>query len=92
MTTWAEHIAWCIDSAKDVEISEELRAEHQPDPNRIEERSQCVCMCGASCGSYAGHLVEVVEHRALWDRLCAERGHPAEAFLRAGIVPGLGQP
>lgn len=91
--TLDEHIAWVIESAKDLDVPDDIRAAHQPDPNRIEERSQCVCTCGASCNTYAGHLLDVAEHRELWDRLCAERGHPLEAFARAGIIPGkLGKP
>lgn len=85
--TFDEYIAGVIDSAKDVDVPEDIRAQHQPDPNRIEERSQCVCMCGASCVTYAGHLIEAAKHRELWDRLCAERGHPMEAFARRVIDP-----
>lgn len=82
-----EHIAWVIESAKDVDVPDEIRAAHQPDPNRLEKGSQCVCTCGASCGSYAGHLVDAAQHRALWDEMNDKHGHPLEAFIRAGINP-----
>jgi hypothetical protein len=85
--TLDEYFAEVLDSAKDVDVPDDVRAEHQPDPARLEEASQCVCTCGACCISYAGHLVEAAEHRELWDRMCAERGHPMEAFIKAGIDP-----
>lgn len=81
------HIIRLLEQGSTVEMPDDLRAEHQPDPQRLSQGTQCVCMCGAQCVSYVGHLQEVVEHRELWDRLCAERGHPLEAFIRAGVNP-----
>lgn len=87
-----EYFAEVIAGAVGVDVPDDIRVKHQVDRTRLEERSQCVCTCGACCASYAGHLVEAAEHQALWNRLCAERGHPAEAFTRAGIDPRRVEP
>lgn len=83
----AQHIAEVTKQGQSVPMPDHLRAQHQPDPQRLSQGHQCVCMCGAHCVSYVVHLQEVVEHAELWERLCAEHGHPAEAFIRAGFNP-----
>jgi hypothetical protein len=85
--TLDEHFAQVLESAQDVDVPDEIRAEHQIDRTRLEERAQCVCSCGASCVSYACHLVEAAEHRELWNEMNAKHGHPLEAFIRVGIDP-----
>ena len=80
------HIAWLITEGQAVTMPDELRAQHQPDPQRFEQDTQCVCTCGAKCVSYAGHLQEAADHAAYWDRVIADGHDPNVALARAGVL------
>lgn len=64
----------------------ERRDEHQIDRTRLEQGSQCVCLCGTACGTWVDHLLEVRDHAERWHRLRAHRGHPVRILLGAGQV------
>lgn len=94
MSRWVsvrQHIAEITEQGLSVLMPEHLREQHQPDPQRLSQGFQCVCMCGTPCVSYTEHLREVVEHNEWWENSIAEHGHPAEAFIRAGINPWTGE-
>lgn len=66
-------------------LPDDLRDMHRIDRSRITQGAQCVCSCGAYCASWTGHLVDVREHRELWDKLEAE--YPQRILLGAGEIP-----
>lgn len=90
MSRWVkpdQHCAELREQGQTVDMPDDLREQHQPDPQRLSQGHQCVCTCGTRCVSYVAHLQEVAEHDAWWQQSVREHGHPAEAFIRAGINP-----
>lgn len=84
--SWDERYAELWELGRHIweKLPAEQRDRHQIDRQRLTQRAQCACTCGAECPTWVFHLIEVRDYAELWTRLSVSVADPLEVGACCG--------